>query len=56
MRALTGMDKLLGVWPLVRQIQDVEQRLEETPAGPEKLALQQQYATLHDQLAEMMAR
>ena len=54
-RALVGMDKLLGVWPLVRAVQDVEDQLKETPDGPEKQALRQQQDKLYDLLAAEMA-
>src|SRR5262245_35406851 len=56
MRSLTGMDKLLRVWPLVREIQKVEDQLQGLPDGPDRVSLQQQYLALHDQLADAMAR
>jgi hypothetical protein len=54
-RALMGMDKLLGVWPLVRQLQDAGGQLDDLPDGPEKQLARQQYLTLFDRLAEQMA-
>lgn len=55
-RALTGMEKLLGIWPLVRALQDIEAQLDGMPDGPEKKALQEQHDKLYDQLAADMAR
>jgi hypothetical protein len=56
MRALTGMDKLMGIWPLVRALQQTEDQLENLPDGPEKQAVQAQHDKLYDQLAAEMAR
>src|SRR5436190_17110349 len=53
MRSLTGMDKLLRVWPLVREIQSIEDQLHGLPDGPERNGLREQYLALHDRLADV---
>jgi hypothetical protein len=55
-RALMGMDKLLGVWPLVRTLERMEEQLEKLPEGEEKQALRAQCEAAYDQLAREMAR
>jgi hypothetical protein len=55
-RALMGMDKLLGVWPLVRALQDAGGQLRDLPDGPEKKLIQQRYLALFDRLAEQMEK
>lgn len=56
MRSLTGVDKVLDVRPLIREIQRVEERLNGLSEGPEMRALLQEYLLLHDKLADVMAR
>ena len=56
MRSLVGMDKVLDVHPLVREIGQVEEQLRDLPEGPEMHTLSDHYLSLHDQLAEVMAK
>ena len=56
MRSLVGMDKVLDVHPLIREIGQVEDQLRDLPEGPEMQALSEHYLSLHDQLAEAMAK
>jgi len=53
-RSLMGVDKVLAVRPLVREIQLIEDRLLDHPDGPEKASLEDQFRKLHDQLAAVM--
>jgi hypothetical protein len=55
-RSLVGMDKSLGVRQLVRQILELEERLDQAPAAPEKQSLLDRYFKLYDQLAEEMGK
>jgi hypothetical protein len=55
-RSLVGMDKAFGVRQIVRQIVDLEQRLEQAPDAPGKQSLLDRYCTLYDELAQEMAR
>jgi hypothetical protein len=55
-RSLIGVEKVLAVRPLVRAIQEAEQRLEGLPDGPERQSLLEQYLALHDDLADFMAK
>jgi hypothetical protein len=54
--SLIGLEKMLDVWPLVREIRETEDRLHELADGPERHKLQQQYVKLSDKLADMMAK
>lgn len=56
MRALVGMEKLLDVRPLVREIEQVEAEMSDMPEGPELQARKKQYLALYDQLAAVMAK
>lgn len=56
MRSLVGMDKLLQVRPLVREIEDLEEQLQGLADGPELEKLTQRYLGLYDRLAAAMAR
>jgi len=56
MRSLVGMDKLLDVRPLVREISQIEDQMRDLPEGPEMRTLLGKYLELHDQLAETMAK
>jgi hypothetical protein len=55
-RSLIGLEKMLDVWPLVREIRETEDRLHELADGPERHKLQQRYVKLSDKLADMMAK
>jgi hypothetical protein len=55
-RSLMGMDKMLDVRPMVREIQNIGERLEALPDGPERQNLLEQYLDLHDKLAELVAK
>jgi hypothetical protein len=56
MRSLVGVDKLLEVRPLVREITQVEEQLGELPHGPEMSELLGRFLALHDKLADVMAQ
>jgi len=56
MRSLTGMDKMFQVWPLVREIQVIGERLEVLPDGTERKLLLERSLKLYDELAEAMAK
>jgi hypothetical protein len=56
MRSLTGMDKVMEVRPLVREIQQIEDQVQGMPEGPAREALLEQCYALHDKLAEIMAQ
>ena len=55
-RSLIGVEKMLEVRPLVREVQEVEERLHDLPEGPEKRIMQSQYVYLQDKLAEVVAK
>ncbi len=55
-RSLMGMDKMLDVRPLVRQIQGLEEQLKGLADSPEKQSLMDEYFKLHDELAETVAK
>src|SRR5690349_6677747 len=55
-RALTGMDKMLHIWPLVREIQDLEADMERMPEGDQRQTAMERYLSLYDQLANAMAK
>jgi hypothetical protein len=58
-RSLVGMEKMLDVRPLIREIQETEDRLKQLPDGSpgrEKQRLQEHYLKLYDRLAEEMAK
>jgi hypothetical protein len=56
MRSLVGMDKLLDIRPLVREIGQVEEQMRDLPDGPEMRSLLEQYLELYDKLADAMAK
>ena len=56
MRSLIGMNKLLDLRPLVRELEQVEEQLRDLPDGPEMDDLLEQYLALHDKLADVMAK
>ncbi len=55
-RSLVGMDKVLEVRQLVRQVKGLEEQLEQLPDGPERRILLERYLALHDQLAGEVAK
>src|SRR5262249_32269742 len=55
-RSLTGIEKVLDIRPLIREIEQIEDQLPDLPPGPERDAARVRYETLHDALAEVMAR
>lgn len=55
-RSLIGVDKMLGIRPLVREIEDTETQLDGMAEGPEKRRLQEHYLNLYDRLANEMAK
>jgi hypothetical protein len=55
-RSLVGMEKMLRIRPLVREIEETEERLEGLANGFEKQRLQEQYLKLQDKLADEMAK
>jgi hypothetical protein len=56
LRSLVGMEKVLDVRPLVREIEQTEKRLQPMPDGLERRSLLEHYLKLHDRLAEVMAK
>jgi hypothetical protein len=55
-RSLEGMDKMLAVRPLMREILATGEKLEHTPDGEEKQGLVELYSKLHDKLAKEMEK
>jgi hypothetical protein len=55
-RSLEGIDKMFVVRPLVRQIEETEDRLEQMPEGKEKQGLVELYHNLQDKLADEMSK
>jgi hypothetical protein len=55
-RPLVGLDKMFVVWPIVREIRQVEERLENLPEGQESHDLRERYYNLHDRLSDVMAK
>jgi hypothetical protein len=55
-RSLEGMEKMLAVRPLMREILETGEKLERLPEGEEKQGLVELYHNLHDKLAEKMAK
>jgi hypothetical protein len=56
MRSLVGVNKLLDVRPLLRELEQIEEQLRDLPDGPEMSELLEQYLELHDRLADVMAK
>jgi hypothetical protein len=56
LRSLIGVDKLLDVRPLVRELDEIEEQMRDLPDGPEMDELLEQYLALHDKLADVMAK
>lgn len=55
-RSLIGVNKLLDVRPLVRELEQIEEQLRDLPDGPEMDDVLEQYLALHDKLADVMAK
>jgi hypothetical protein len=55
-RSLEGMDKMFAVRPLVRELVETEDRLQQLPEGQEKQGLVELYHNLQDKLADEMAK
>ena len=54
-RSLVGVEKVLGVRPLVRAIEQLSAELDGLPPGPARQRLTERYLALHDRLAAVMA-
>ena len=54
-RSLVGVEKVLGVRPLIREIERLSAELDGLPPGPDRQRLQEQYLGLHDKLAAAIA-
>ena len=52
----TGLDKMLVVRPLVRELQQAEKRLAELPEGPERRDYLEQYLRLQGRLADELTK
>lgn len=55
-RSLMGVEKMLEVRPLVRGVEQIEEKLHGLADGPEKRILLNQYGSLQDKLAAVVAR
>jgi hypothetical protein len=58
-RSLVGVEKVLDVRPLIREIEETEEQLKRLPEGSpsqEKRRLQEHYLKLYDRLADQMAK
>ncbi len=55
-RSLIGVDKILGIRPLIRSVETMADQLDSLPEGAERQAVLKQYNDLQDQLAEEMAK
>jgi hypothetical protein len=55
-RSLVGMEKTLEVRQRVRELEDIEERLDGLSDGPIKQNLRARYLQLYDQLADEMAK
>ena len=55
-RSLIGVEKVLEVRPMIREIERIEKRLASLPEGAERRTLTEKYLALHDQLAGIMAK
>lgn len=56
LRSLVGVDKLLEVRPLIREIEQIELQLRDLAEGPECQRLTERYLALYDELADAMAK
>jgi len=55
-RSLVGIEKVFQVRPLVRDIREVEEQMGNAKNRFEMQGLMNQYLTLYDQLADVMAK
>jgi hypothetical protein len=55
-RSLIGVEKMLEVRPLVREVERIEEHLARLQEGAERLELTKRYLALHDRLADAMAK
>lgn len=55
-RSLVGLEKMLEVRNLVRDLADLETQMQNAPDSPELQTLKQRYLALHDELAAKMAK
>jgi flagellar biosynthesis regulator FlbT len=55
-RSLVGMDKTFEVRNLVRELTEIEARLDGLPDGPAKRSLMEGYLRVYDRLADKMAQ
>ena len=56
MRSLVGMEKMLEIWPLVKQVREVQDRIENAHDGAEKEGVVELYHNLSDRLADKMGK
>jgi hypothetical protein len=54
-RSLVGMEKVLDVWSMVRELRGAEDQFEHLPEGPEKTSARDRYLSLYDELAARVA-
>jgi hypothetical protein len=54
-RSLVGVDKMLEVRPLIREIERLGAELDSVPPGPDRQQLFERYLALHDKLAAAIA-
>jgi hypothetical protein len=54
-RSLVGVEKVLGMRPIIREIERMSDELDGLPPGPERRMLLERYLELHDKLAEVIA-
>jgi hypothetical protein len=55
LRSLVGVEKVLDVRPLVREIEHLGSQLDALPPGPERQQALERYLGLHDRLANVVA-
>jgi hypothetical protein len=56
-RSLIGMEKILDIRPVIREVQRLEGRLQGVPDdGAERRNLMKRYLQLYDELAELVAK
>jgi hypothetical protein len=55
-RSLAGVQKMLAVRPLLRELLNTGEMLDHVPEGEEKQGLVELYHNLHDKLAEEMSK
>jgi hypothetical protein len=55
-RSLAGVEKMLSVRPLLRELLATQDQLGSLPEGQEKQGLVELYHNLHDKLADVMSK